>query len=375
MIYISCPPIRPGTYPLMTRVDRMDVEQTAQWLKNFSESEHWQEAEEYSRNFRENAMTGILLQDLTDEDLEELGIKDEMHKEVLLNTISFLYSKDPYSILHSTCQQPVSRCNGINNSPCETSTFGTCSGSTYHRTSGVLCHTSEVDSDQIVTQPRRRSIETIQGSCTDVTSTQAHSLLSSSETKLVEKRQGLGRLTLVLREDQMLHDENTIREQFANSDMKIQHVKKEGSTNRYSLLFESNEIAAEALSKAKDLGYKLTRRWHNRPGPKNHVDYVNTSGEKLIMRAGKAFSGEVVGLVEPNERITVNQMKGRRVRIIHVVNGKTVVRGWVSMISKERKQFLEEFESIMGGQQYQDVKKNVVENEQVVVNVITEDKS
>lgn len=94
--------------------------------------------------------------------------------------------------------------------------------------------------------------------------------------------------------------------------------------------------------KAKDLGYKLTRRWYNRPGPQNHVDYVNISGEKLIIRTGKALSGEMVGFLEPNERITINQMKGRRVRIIHEVNGKTVVRGWVSLINKERIRFLEE---------------------------------
>jgi len=288
-------------------------------------------------------MTGKLLQDLNDEGLDDLGIKDEKHKLVLLTTISFLYAPGQHGVLHSTCQQRISRYNGNNNSHHQSpSQLGTSSESTCHRNSSVLCQTSEIDSDHMGTRPRRSSIETIHGFCTDMSSSAAQSHFSFAETKMAKKPNGLGSLTLVLREDQMSLDENTIREQFANFDLKIQHLKKEGSTNRYSLLFQSNEIAAEALERAKDLGYKLTRRWYNRPGPNNPVEYVNISGEFLIIRKGKALSGEEVGLLEPNERITVNQAKGRRVRITHVVNGKQVNRGWVSLFNRERIRLLEE---------------------------------
>jgi len=342
-ISLVCPPSRPGTVAPLTRVDLMGVERTALWVETLGKSEDWKEAEEYAKNFKENAITGRLLQNLNEEDLAELGINDERHKAVLLTTISFLYSPDPYSILYSSGWQRRSGYNGHTNSYYQSpSQQGTSSVGTSYPNSRMLCQTSGIDSDEMGTLSRRNSTEATQSYMTDVSSTQAQSHVSFTEIKMAKKASLLKSLTLVLREDQMSHDENTIIEQFASYDLKVEHLKKEGLTNRYSVLFPSTEMAAKALEKAWDLGFKLTRKSYNRPSPSNHVDYVNISGKFLIIREGKSFSQQKMGVLEPKARVTINQVKGRRARITHVVNGERVNRGWVSISNAEGIRLLEQ---------------------------------
>jgi len=256
-----CPPFRPGTVAPLTRVDLMGVEPTALWVYTLGKFEDWKEAEEYAKNFKENAVTGRLLQNLTEEDLAELGIEDERHKSVMLTTISFLYSPDPYSVLYSPGQQCRSGYNGHNNCHYQSpSQPGTSSERTSYPNSRMLCQTSGIDSDEMGTLSRRNSIETTQSYMTDVSSSQAQSHVSFTEKKMAKKASLLKSLTLELREDQMSHDENNIIEQFAKYDLRIEHLKKEVLTNRYSVLFPSTEMAAKALEKAQDLGFKLTRK-------------------------------------------------------------------------------------------------------------------
>lgn len=307
----------------------MDIERTALWVKNFAKSQDWKEAEEYAKIFKENEITAKLLPDLDKASLTELGIKDGSRQSVLLNTISRLYWPDPYRLLHSHGLPRRSGYDSIHNfnSP---SHLGNISANAYFPNSSVSCSTSGIDSDQMGTQPRFSPITT-RSFGTDVSSIEAQSCPTFATAEMAERPSRFGCLTLTLREDQTTHNENTIRQRFAQFNLNIEQLKKEGSTSRYLLSFASTGVAAKALIKAKDLDYELESKWHHRPSPNNPVQYVNISGKFLTIREGKSFSGEQVGLLEPDAIVTINRLKNQRARITHVVNGKDVNIGWVSL--------------------------------------------
>lgn len=106
----------------------------------------------------------------------------------------------------------------------------------------------------------------------------------------------------------------------------------EGSDNSYLIAFPKSEMAQAAYNKADEIGYKLAKKWPARPNPSNPIEYISMADLKI--REGKAFSGQMVGTLKKDETVTVNQLKGRRARLIKEVAGKIKVIGWVSVHSE-----------------------------------------
>jgi len=90
----------PVLYPpyvrvFLIRADKMTVEQTAEWVRNLSIRNLWQEANEYARNFAEHKIGGYLLQKLTNKTLEEkLGIVKCEHRLKIMFAINCLFPKN-----------------------------------------------------------------------------------------------------------------------------------------------------------------------------------------------------------------------------------------------------------------------------------------
>lgn len=76
----------------VTFVDQMTVDQTANWIRTLGWYNGWAEVEAYAERFRENSVSGMLLQKLTAEILEfSLGIVNLGHRLELLSAIEHLF--------------------------------------------------------------------------------------------------------------------------------------------------------------------------------------------------------------------------------------------------------------------------------------------
>lgn len=72
----------------------MNVDQTANWVWTFSNFNGWKEGETYSLSFRENVITGQMLQQITLELMEfDLGITNPGHRDEILKEIQLLFPR------------------------------------------------------------------------------------------------------------------------------------------------------------------------------------------------------------------------------------------------------------------------------------------
>jgi len=83
----------------------------------------------------------------------------------------------------------------------------------------------------------------------------------------------------------------------------------------------------------------IERKFPARPSPSLPIKYQSL--EDLIIREGKALSGRKVGSLNKGETVTVNQVKGRRARLIKRTESSTwVTLGWVSLRNVKGKPLL-----------------------------------
>jgi len=52
---------------------------------------------------------------------------------------------------------------------------------------------------------------------------------------------------------------------------------------------------------------------------------------ELNLRSGKSLKKKIVGCVNKNDVIIVNQVKGRRARVVFPQNGEMVTAGWIAL--------------------------------------------
>lgn len=97
--------------------------------------------------------------------------------------------------------------------------------------------------------------------------------------------------------------------------------------------FKDTGMALKALAEANFLGLKLSRRRPKRPSPDRPVKFKAL--HELQVREGKSLRQKQKGKVKKGEIIVVNQVKGRRARMLDIQNGQPVNVGWVSLNSKE----------------------------------------
>lgn len=101
-------------------------------------------------------------------------------------------------------------------------------------------------------------------------------------------------------------------------------------TNKYILKFQDTKMAQEAFIKGYEMGLKIARQYPLRPKPKQPIEYISL--ECLVIREGKSASQGIVGQLGKGRKVTVDQLKGKRARII---KPNKEAWGWVSMYSEK----------------------------------------
>jgi len=104
--------------------------------------------------------------------------------------------------------------------------------------------------------------------------------------------------------------------------------------NKFIVAFPNAAEAMRALSMKDQLGYDLAeyteaRKKGPRPTPSNPQQYKVLHHAR--MRSGKSMKSQVKGFVEKGEVYWVNQIKGKRARLIKRTKAGDEKLGWVSL--------------------------------------------
>lgn len=156
------------------------------------------------------------------------------------------------------------------------------------------------------------------------------------------------KLFLTLRCDQRVEDRHIegrnsqiehIRARFQKFNYTVKILPSESRPDSYIILFPGRTMAQKALLEANTIGYKLVKKRPPRPSPKCPVMFKAL--QILQVRSGKALSAQVISRVKKGDFVIVNQVKGRRARLVEVENGKVLNVGWVSVHTVNGAQLLQ----------------------------------
>jgi len=140
----------------------------------------------------------------------------------------------------------------------------------------------------------------------------------------------LKKLILTLEPEQIPKNGGTdmidvIKSWFVKLDSAVTVKRMEDQGNIYTIIFRDVSAANEAL-KLKDEGFNIRNKYPPRACPSLHIKYKAQAD--LIIRKGKSLRGNFFkGLVKRGESVWVDQVKGRRARVMN--------RGWVSLYTTD----------------------------------------
>jgi len=159
------------------------------------------------------------------------------------------------------------------------------------------------------------------------------------------------RLLLTLRPEQVVEDKigtmTKIRNYFLEKGFKVEIGTVDMDDRRFILFFRDDQETNRALSMNEDLDYDVApyaepmKKRSKRPTPAEPIRYMVLNRSRL--RAGKSMKSEWRGELYKGDIVWVNQIKGRRARIIRAKDDPTV-RGWVSLRSNNGFQLLTQFQ-------------------------------
>jgi len=355
-----------------TPVNEMTVHQTANWIRTFGRYHRWIQAEGYAQSFVNNGISGELLEDLTPAMLElSLGIIDQRHQHELLTAIEYLY---PNRMMRNTpvfqesitgIQLLESSYSNANRGHCHSETDN---WSGYESTNSFLISShlnnaaeigqmeySDMMSESAYSQ-RTSPTSYIDSDCdtkigessTDK-SVISHNSRDKNDTVMVdwETREGsksvtplkgcrplrCRKLLLILGQHEIGQDFcslQSIRARFQELKIQVEVMRDESKPYTFTLVFPNYQHADEVLSRAKEIGYRITKKYPPRPNPKRPLKYMSMA--ELEIRTGKSLNGDVVGILKKGVIVTVNQVKGRRARLIRESkSGSVQTIGWVSL--------------------------------------------
>jgi len=156
------------------------------------------------------------------------------------------------------------------------------------------------------------------------------------------------KLFLTLRPDQLVKDREierhivektqieNIRAKFLEFNYIVKIFPSDTRPNSYIIFFPGRTMAQKALVQANTIGYKLVKKRPPRPSPSSPVMFKAL--EFLKVRSGKALSAEVIDEIKKGDHVIVNQVKGRRARLVSIYNGSNW--GWVSVHTVKGAQLL-----------------------------------
>jgi hypothetical protein len=126
----------------------------------------------------------------------------------------------------------------------------------------------------------------------------------------------------------------SIRQTFKQAGFDAHPRPSDRFNNKFIVKFRSYDEANRALSMKDALGYDLsdyteTRKKGPRPTPSNPQQYMVLHHAR--MRSGKSMKSQVLGFVEKGDIFWVNQIKGKRARLIERTKEGDKNLGWVSL--------------------------------------------
>jgi len=353
-----------------TPVQEMTVHQTANWIRTFGRYHGWVQVEAYAQSFLNNCITGVLLEYLTPEMLEfSLGIRNHQHQRELLSAIQYLY---PVKKMRNTAQyqgsitgtQRSSYSTAINSVHCLSETdyeseYGSTNSYLISRQSNCVDEIVPMECSDMMSESgysQRSSVASYIESDSDTKIGESgmdkhKSVYNSAEEDIVmvdrgarEESQSVTpqkvcrplrcrKLLIVLRQHEIGQDRcslQSIRSRFQDLQIQVEVEPNESKPNTYTLVFPNYQQAEKVLSRAEEIGYKITKKYPPRPNPKRPLKYKSMA--ELEIRTGKSLSGDIVGKLEEGVIVTVNQVKGRRARLIRESeSGDVETIGWVSL--------------------------------------------
>jgi len=307
----------------------------------------WAEGKAYFGSFIKNEICGRMLKNLNMDLLEfDLGIANMAHRKEIFSTILRLF---PTELATNKTPTPVIRSSivSIARPESDCSTFG---GIQHAVVSG-----NESTSGQYPISIYS-SYESMQMDYCDFKSDSCYSKSSlrtgtESEEKVLIRgcRSNIGLVRpKPLRQKKLyllcnvhtVRDVNVIRNRFLEFNF-IVNVRPSGKN--YIIEFETCMQAKQALQLAKKIRYRLVMRPRATPStPTNYICLV-----RCTIRIGKSLYGEVVGKLLEGDIVTVNQLKGRRARIIRVhKNGDVSNVGWVTVKTMEGVELLKQLDEV-----------------------------
>jgi len=124
-----------------------------------------------------------------------------------------------------------------------------------------------------------------------------------------------------------------LKNDFAAKGFDIHPRVDEKNERQFIINFSSEAEANRALSIKADLGYELstyTGRKHGpRPTPSNPQQYKVLHHARI--RKGKSMKSQVMGFVNKGDIFWVNQIKGKRARLVERSAQGDINKGWVSL--------------------------------------------
>jgi len=287
-----------------TIADEMTVYQTYIWIWTCGYIFGWPDAQVYAKNFFDNDIAGSLLPGLTPGMLEKhLGIHNRNHCLAIKREIDKCFPRTKEN--HIRVQAGM----GL----------------------------GEQDDYMAPFPSIRTGSVSVYNMSDSVTSTDVSLSADSEVSSIVPRRRRCLALTLRSEQKVQVGQKQDIKSKFAKLGYNVE-VRFGEKANSYILEFDDEEMALKANAQFKNLGYKLTRYRPRRPSPSKPVFYRVLS--RATVRVGKSFKGKIVMTLEKDDIILVDQVKGRRARVI--LGGERV--GWVSVHSDVGYQFLERCE-------------------------------
>jgi len=320
-IFPNYPPTVPAMFhPANSRYGvkeacKMNVYETSMWILTLGVSMGWQEAQTYSINFLKHAISGDMLPEVSLKLLKnDLKVENPKHRYKIKSTIDSLFPKigkeKPDKHLSNSGMEEDSSC------------FGPMSvGRSICSSNGLMNRSAQAKDCTDSTMSVDRSICSLNGLTSR--SIQAKEVADSTKTQLVltltpENTVPLGQVKYIL------------KNKFAKFGYNVDIFPMSWKHGSYVVVFEDAKLAKEARTKAQAKGYKLSKYRGQRPSPKFLVKYKALVD--LPIRTGKSTKqGKTGRKVRKDDVITINQVKGRRARIVSLVNGVQKNIGWVSL--------------------------------------------
>jgi len=284
-----------------TKVSKMNVGNTAEWIRNLGKIKRWPEADAYAQSFRNNNITGYLLDKLKIGSLKsELGITKYGHRLEIMAAINEHYST-------------VSRRGdkeGIGKDAVSGTTAPTL-GLDHHLGSEGRGHSALVNE---MSHPKATAVCLCKGN------------------SAVAKENDEWRWSPLCGNMLCLSKHAQEVQKWVNPGNKSFSAAKWSNDplTYLSSTINNHPVTERAKGRSK------------RARPGNHIAYKAL--HTVTIQKGKSFSSCIVGYLVEKSIVLINQIKGRRGRIVlRKPDGELLVIGWVPLFTSKGQQLLAKY--------------------------------